>query len=717
MPVVPTLTPNVGLGVGRPRVAPDAISLEAAGGGENGRGNNLIRLGEVISAAAIEQQAKINQANVMRATADLTLQFNENMRAQYQKFGLNALGKPATDKSEAVPSASEDFSNFAQTTLQSAMGNMDNDLQRQKLQEWYNDNFPGYLQKVATHQNNQYNEYLTESLNTQQKANMDTFVGMVKLGDYQGAEHAFNNANNWLQEYLTWQGADDKTRKKAAQDMLYSNAESTVKALLDDDRAQEAYAFVNRFASQLTPNQVETLRMAIRPAAFKVQADDLATQIFRDPAMRGPDGSIDMTKVRAKAQQLATFTKTVGGQYNSQWLNIAAEEADKYGIPRNVVFGIMARETGGDDINAIQMINSQDGGHGLMQIMSYSASDYGVDKQYPGWATNPEQNIRAGVAILAQKIKDMGGDLWAGVKAYNGSGPAADAYVEQIRKNADSINVQMTGGQQVTQRNDVMYNEILAQVDILAKQERLNYSARVNAAADAMAQASQSGQIQTLDDARRIGTQVAGTYGIKPSDVMGVINIGTSAVGLQNRITAEQQANDYNAALEALLNGDINTENELRVRFPNLDAAHLQQLINSCIAPKYKWANDQTKAMVDATFEKAGFDTSKDKLQKVAVYQYVNDKVKLYVDKNGHAPSIWEIQDFTIEATHNAALVEYQDKGRFYDSTETTDVTNAQFAGLNLHPRTVNGELKYYDDKGQEWRYDPYFERFEKVQP
>lgn len=717
MPVVPTLTPNVGLDVGRPRVAPDAISLEAAGGGENGRGNNLIRLGEVISAAAIEQQAKINQANVMRATADLTLQFNENMRAQYQKFGLNALGKPATNKSEAVPSASEDFSNFAQSTLQSAMGSMDNDLQRQKLQEWYDDNFPGYLQKVATHQNNQYNTYLAESLETQQKANMDTFVGMVKLGDYQGAEHAYNQADNALQTSLTWQGVDDKTRKKSSQDLLYSNAESTVKALLDDDRAQEAYAFVNHFAPRMTPNQVETLRMMIRPTAVKVQADVIAEDMFKDPSLRGPDGSLDPAKVDAAVNKIATFTKTVGGQYNSQWLNIAAEEADKYGIPRNVVFGIMARETGGDDINAIQMINSQDGGHGLMQIMSYSASDYGVDKQYPGWATNPEQNIRAGVAILAQKIKDMGGDLWAGVKAYNGSGPAADAYVEQIRKNADSINVQMTGGQQVTQRNEVMATEIRERLKELEQQEKLNYSARVKAASDRMVEMYQSGQIQTLDDARRAGTQVSNELGVKPRDVAGIIDIGTSAVGLQKRITAEERADEYDNAIGELMNGNILSESELRVRFPNLTNAQRQQLVSSFISPKYKWANDQTKAMVDATIERSGFSLTKDKLQKVAVYQYVSDKVKLYVDKNGHSPSIWEIQDFTIEATHNAALVEYQDKGRFYNSTEKTDLTNAQWAGLNFHPRMVNGELKYYDEQGQEWRYNPVWERMEKVQP
>lgn len=717
MPTVPTLTPNVGLGVGRPRVAPDAISLEAAGGGENGRGNNLIRLGEVISAAAIEQQAKINQANVMRATADLTLQFNENMRAQYQKFGLNALGKPATENAEAVPSASEDFSNFAQTSLQSAMGNMDNDLQRQKLQEWYNDNFPGYLQKVATHQNNQYNEYLTESLNTQQEANMDTFVGMVKLGDYQGAEHAFNNADQSLQTYLTWQGADEATRKKSTQDLLYSNAESTVKALLDDDRAQEAYAFVNHFASKLTPNQVETLRMAIRPSAIKVQADVIAEDMFKDPTLRGPDGSLDYAKVNAAVDRITTTTKTVGGTYSNPLINVIAEEADKYGIPRNVAFAVAARESGGDDINAIHMVTNDIGATGIFQIMPYSARDYGVDKMYPNWATDPEQNIRAGMYILSKKIEEQGGDLWEGVRGYNGAGPEAEAYRDAVRANSENMNIQSTGGQQVTQRNEVMRSEILAQLDVLAKQEKLNYSSRVNAAVEQMAQAAQSGQIRTLDDARRIGTQVSQGLGIKASDIMGVINVGTSAVGLQNRITAEQQADDYNAALEALLNGDVSTENELRVRYPNLTAAQRQQLVNSCIAPKYKWADDQTKTMVDGTLERAGFSTSKDKLQKAAVYQYVNDKVKLYVDKNGHSPSIWEIQDFAIEATHNAALVSYQDEGRFYDSTEQTSMTNAQWAGLNLHPRSVNGETRYYDDKGQEWRYDPIFERMEKVQP
>lgn len=714
MPTVPTLTPNVGLGVGRPRVAPDAISLEAAGGGEYGLGRNLERLGEVLSATAIEQQAKINQANVMRATADLTLQFNENMRVQYQKFGLNALGKPATDKSEAVPSASEDFSTFAHTSLQNAMGSMDNDLQRQKLQEWYNDNFPSYLNKVATHQNNQYNEYLTESLNTQQKANMDTFVGMVKLGDYQGAEHAFNNADQSLQTYLTWQGADDKTRKKATQDLLYSNAESTVKALLDDDRAQEAYAFVNHFANRLTPNQVESLRMAIRPSALKVQADELATQIFNDPANRGPDGSLDLTKALAAAQKLTEVHKTVGGG--------------------DLISAIGGQESGGD-YNAV---NGRTGASGKYQIMPDNWPEWSVEAGLPAGAPMTPENQERVARFKLTQYEELYGPQGAMVAWYAGTGNAerwvagetTDVYGRpwtakngngdepSIAEYVAEVSGRMgQGGTQIVERNDTLYNGVEAKLKELMQQEKLNYSARVNAAVEQMAQAAQSGQIRTLDDARRIGTQVSQNLGIKASDVMGVINVGTSAVGLQNRITAEQQANDYNAALEALLNGDINTENELRVRFPNLDAAHLQQLISSCIAPKYKWANDQTKAMVDATFEKAGFSTTKDKLQKVAVYQYVNDKVKLYVDKNGHAPSIWEIQDFTIEATQNAALVEYQDKGRFYNSTEQTDLTNAQWAGLNFHPRTVNGELRYYDDKGQEWRYDPYFERMEKVQP
>lgn len=109
--------------------------------------------------------------------------------------------------------------------------------------------------------------------------------------------------------------------------------------------------------------------------------------------------------------------------------------ANQYGIDPNVALAIAARETGGDDVNAINMAPNG----GLMQITDYSADDYGVNNLYPDWQTDPQQNALAGMYILSQKIKEQGGDLWSGVRAYNGAGDAAQQYVQQVQANYNNL--------------------------------------------------------------------------------------------------------------------------------------------------------------------------------------------------------------------------------------------------------------------------------------
>lgn len=117
------------------------------------------------------------------------------------------------------------------------------------------------------------------------------------------------------------------------------------------------------------------------------------------------------------------------------YIDYIVQAANQYGIDPNVALAIAARETGGDDINAINMA----GNGGLMQITDYSADDYGVSRMYPNWATDPMQNALGGMYILKRKIAEQGGDLWAGVRAYNGAGPAADQYLSQVQQNYNSL--------------------------------------------------------------------------------------------------------------------------------------------------------------------------------------------------------------------------------------------------------------------------------------
>lgn len=137
--------------------------------------------------------------------------------------------------------------------------------------------------------------------------------------------------------------------------------------------------------------------------------------------------------------------QTNGNEYQAA----IVQAAQQYNIPTNIALGIAARETGGDDVNAINM--SENGG--LMQITEESARDYGINEKYPNWRTDPKQNALAGMDILSQKIKENNGDVWAGVRAYNGAGPQADAYLEQVRQNAQNL-----GGMHDTNTGFSTYN-------------------------------------------------------------------------------------------------------------------------------------------------------------------------------------------------------------------------------------------------------------------
>lgn len=139
--------------------------------------------------------------------------------------------------------------------------------------------------------------------------------------------------------------------------------------------------------------------------------------------------------------QEAETTANSGNTYQNAVINAT----NQYGIDPKIGLSIAARETGGDDINAITMHPANGNPGGIMQITEDSARDYGINDMFPDWRTDANQNIKAGIYILNKKIEENNGDVWAGVRAYNGSGPAADEYVSQIQNNYNSMDGQNIG--------------------------------------------------------------------------------------------------------------------------------------------------------------------------------------------------------------------------------------------------------------------------------
>lgn len=134
----------------------------------------------------------------------------------------------------------------------------------------------------------------------------------------------------------------------------------------------------------------------------------------------------------------AGATKTVysgSASTGNQVVDWYIDAAHEQGLDPRIYLSTGMRETGGDTIDGMHMA---DGG-GYAQITDETARAYDLDSKFPGWNTNPKQNIRAGAYILKQKTDENGGDPWEGVRAYNGSGEAAEQYKQLVKHNYDSL--------------------------------------------------------------------------------------------------------------------------------------------------------------------------------------------------------------------------------------------------------------------------------------
>lgn len=731
MPQVPTLQPNVGLAVGQPRVAPPSASIEGYGGGEAGRGNQLIGLGEALSNIAIQQQAKINQANVMKAQADLQLQLNENARSQLMKLGENALGKPATENSAAIPSASEDFATFSQNALDGALGNMDNDIQRQKLQEWYNTTFPGMLNKVATHQNEQFDTYLRNSLQAKTNVAIDTFAGNVVMGDYDGAMRAFEDANGSLQMGATWQGLDQTSRENATRDLLFGAANAAIDRLIEDNRPQEAYAFTNRIADRLTPNQLSQLRQKMRPAIINSEASVLAQTIFNDPQFKNADGTLNVGKARAEIIKRATTTKNVGGKYSgddrhqeayteAQWV------ADQLGVPVNVIFSQWGHESA-DFSSKLSVENNNLAG--LTQTEPNGEDNKQPDgtnyyKKYNSlhdFAVDYVNFIKSGYsdAVGSQSIEQY-------VTALKNGGYFTDDlnnYISGVQSYDSMYSGSVSDGTPVTQVNQDLVNATIAQLNIMEQDYKLEKAQRATAASNAMASAVQNGQVTNYRDATRYAQAIGKQYGLSPQEVLGLQEIGAGGVGYEKRATAEEQTNAYNQAFDALANGMFMNIDQVKLAYPSLDAQHIIQLNNAFFSDKYKWTTDLNKMVVNGILDRSQYYN--DPLMKAYMYAYVTDQVKVFVDQNNRQPNFTEIQGIAETGLEQMYLGQHA-KGGFFNgllpaNMQFKDVYSAPkmtIGGVNYHVVTNQdtGESEIYGPNGDKLEYDFTFGRFNEYE-
>lgn len=163
---------------------------------------------------------------------------------------------------------------------------------------------------------------------------------------------------------------------------------------------------------------------------------------------------------KATAEQEAK-NRPAGGSVSpntgNAMVNAVIQAANDSGVDPRLALAIAARESGGDDINAINMPDPHDGIYGIMQVQDETVADLGLDSQYPDWQTDPYQNAMVGMAILKSKIANEDGDVWAGVRDYNGAGEEAEQYRQLVKNNYDNMGDIGSGGN-VEAPNEAFYD-------------------------------------------------------------------------------------------------------------------------------------------------------------------------------------------------------------------------------------------------------------------
>lgn len=112
-----------------------------------------------------------------------------------------------------------------------------------------------------------------------------------------------------------------------------------------------------------------------------------------------------------------------------KWDFLVSDAAEKYGVDKDLVFAIIARESAGNPY-AI----SRAGAKGLMQLMDSTAAEMGVNQPF-----NPRQNIDGGVKYFRKMLDQFDGDVKLALASYN-AGPAAVKKYNGIPPYPETVN-------------------------------------------------------------------------------------------------------------------------------------------------------------------------------------------------------------------------------------------------------------------------------------
>lgn len=115
---------------------------------------------------------------------------------------------------------------------------------------------------------------------------------------------------------------------------------------------------------------------------------------------------------------------------SNQYDALFAKYGKQYGVDPRLLKAIAIKESGlnPDAVSPANKNGTRD--HGLMQHNSRYLADRGLTDDW----SNPERSVEEAAKLLRRNIDASGGDVRGGVRRYNGSGPAAERYADDVMR-------------------------------------------------------------------------------------------------------------------------------------------------------------------------------------------------------------------------------------------------------------------------------------------
>lgn len=315
MPQVPTLQPNVGLDVGTARLQPPSTNIEAYGYGN--AGNALMGLGAALSDAAIARQARINAVATLQARNNLQLQLEGNMREQYERKGENALERPAVGDDDPILSVSDSFSNFSRNALAGALSTLHNETQRRTLQQWYDEAFPTYYNKIATYQQQQLEQWEKDTADASITGGKRRFIASALDGDAEGMEQGFNQSLASVMYMNDVNGRPINYQKETESELAYEMLSDMTDEFEKAGRTKESRIYIDKYYKDGRISKYHYKMLEDKIAGGEL-ADEARTSlqdlIAQNPDIFNEDGTLNDSKATDLIDKASEVTRQVSGE-------------------------------------------------------------------------------------------------------------------------------------------------------------------------------------------------------------------------------------------------------------------------------------------------------------------------------------------------------------------------------------------------------------------